>query len=125
MRAFVGREESERRRDQRADLIKGARPRGAEERFQFGEGQLDRIEVGAVGRQEPEVRAGLSIAVADLGLLVDGEVVEHHDIPWPQRGDQHLFDVGEETRMSIGPSKTAGARRPSSPSAAMTVWVCQ
>jgi hypothetical protein len=32
-----------------------------------------------------------------LGLLVRGEVVEHHDIARVQRRHQHLFDVREKT----------------------------
>ena len=27
---------------------------------------------------------------------MDSEVVEHHDIAWPERRHEHLFDVGEE-----------------------------
>ena len=53
--AFVGREAAERRSDQVADLLKAARPHGAEERFQFSEGGFDRIEVGTVGLEESEV----------------------------------------------------------------------
>ena len=33
----------------------------------------------------------------DLRLLVGREVIEHDDIARPQRGHQHLFDIGEET----------------------------
>ena len=57
VRAFVGREEVERDGDQAADLLEGARPGGAQERFQFGERELDRIEVRTVGRQESHERA--------------------------------------------------------------------
>lgn len=38
----------------------------------------------------------------DLGLLVHGQVIEHDDIARPQRGHQHLFDVGEKTRTIDG-----------------------
>jgi len=96
--AFLGLEEVERRREQVADLVKGSGPRGAEEGFQFGEGELDGIEVGTVGREEPKVSARLRDRHRHLGLLVDGEIVEHDDIAGPQRRDQDLFDVGEETR---------------------------
>jgi hypothetical protein len=96
--AFLGREEGERCREQVADLVKGTGPRGAEECFQFGERELDGIEVGAVGREEPQVGARLRDRHRHLGLLVDGEIVEHDDIAGLQRRDQDLFDVGEETR---------------------------
>jgi len=59
VRAFVWGEEAERGRDQTADVLKAPRTRGAQERFQFGEGEFDRIEVGAVRRKETKVRARL------------------------------------------------------------------
>jgi len=57
--AFIRQEERERCRHQRADVIEGARPRGAEERFQFGEGHFDRIQIAVVGREKAQVRPGL------------------------------------------------------------------
>lgn len=50
VRALIGREEPEGRGHQLADVVERARTRGAEERLQFGEGEFDGIEVGAVGR---------------------------------------------------------------------------
>jgi hypothetical protein len=94
--AFIGQEEPERGSDQLADLIKRARPRGAEERFEFGEGLFDRVEVRAVGRQELQEGAGLLNRDADLRVLVRGQVVEHDDIARAQRRDQNLLDVGAE-----------------------------
>ncbi len=44
--ALRGGEERQRGRDERVDVIKGAGPRGAQERFEFREGLLDRIKVG-------------------------------------------------------------------------------
>ena len=96
--AFVGREKAEGRRDQRAHVIEAARARRAEKRFQLRERQLDRIEVGTVGREESEGRTRLCDRDSDLGLLVDREVVEDDDIARPQRGHQYLLDIGEEHR---------------------------
>lgn len=92
-------EQVERRGDQRAHLIEGARACGAEERLQFGEGEFDRIEVGAVRREKPEMGADGFEGGADLRLFVDREVIEHHDVAGSQRGHQHLFDIGEERRI--------------------------
>jgi hypothetical protein len=39
---------------------------------------------------------------------VDREVVEHDDIAGSQCGDQHLFDVGEETRTIDRPIEDRG-----------------
>ena len=100
---FGGREEPQRGRDERVDVIEAARPRRSQEGFQFGEREFDRIEVGTVGREEPELRARPLEGHPDLGLLVDREVVEHDDIARPQRGHQHLFDIGEETGTINGP----------------------
>ena len=96
--AFVGGEEVERSRDEAADLVEGAWTRGAQERFQFGERELDRIEIRTVGREKPNVRARVLDGGPDPRLLVDYEVVEHDDIAGSQAGHQHLFDVGEEAR---------------------------
>lgn len=105
---FVSREEGQRRRDQRADVVKGARPRRAQERFQFGEGQLDGIEVGTVGRQESHLRADAFNRGSHRGLLVRGQVVEDDDIAGPQRGQEHLFDVREERRTIDGAIEDGG-----------------
>lgn len=96
--AFVGREQLERDRHQAADLVVGARTGGAQERFQFGKRQFDRIEVGTVGRQKAEPRTDLLDRRADLRLPMDGQVVQHDHIAGAERRDQHLLDVREETR---------------------------
>jgi hypothetical protein len=75
-----GREEAQRRRDQGADLIERTRTSRSEERLQFGEGELDRIEVRAVGREKAEMRADRFDRGADVRLFVDGEIVEDDHI---------------------------------------------
>ena len=65
--AFLWREQGERDGDQVADLVERARPRGAQERFQFRERLLDRIEIGTVGGQKAEPRAGGFEGRAHLG----------------------------------------------------------
>ena len=94
IRAFSGCKEPQSRRDQLADLIEIAWARRAKKRFQFGKGLFDRIEIGAIRRQESEVRARCFNRGANLGLLVDREVVQHDDIAWAERRHQHLLDVG-------------------------------
>ena len=91
-------EECERGGHQGEDLIKGAWSRRAEKRFQFRERHFDRIEVGTVRRQETELRARGFDRGADLGLFVDGEVVEDDHIARPEGRDQDLFHVGEKAR---------------------------
>jgi hypothetical protein len=106
--AFVGREEVERNCDEAADLLIAPRARGAQERFQFRERELDRIEIRTIGRQKPNGRAHLLDRRPDLGLLMGREVVKDDDIPRMQGGHQHLFDVGDKTRTIDGPIEDSG-----------------
>jgi hypothetical protein len=101
--AFGGGEEAERGRHQRAHLIEAPWASGAKKRFQFGKGLLDRIEVGAVGRQKAEMRLRGFNCGANLRVLVDRQVVEYDDVARAQRGHQHLFDIREERGTVDGP----------------------
>ncbi len=89
-------EELQRDRDKLDDLVEVARSRRPQKRFQFREGEFNRIEIRTVGRQEAEVRAHALDRRLHLRLLVHRQVVEHHDITRSQCRDQHLLDVGEE-----------------------------
>ena len=62
----------------------------------LGEGLFDGIEVGAVGRQEPEPGAGGFDGVADGLGFVTSQVVHDDDVPRLQGSDELLFHVGEE-----------------------------
>ena len=97
--AFIGREKVERNRDQAAYLLIVPRARGAQEGFQFGERELNGIEIGTVRWEEPQERTDLFDRGPDFRLLMQREVVEDDDIAWSQRRHQYLFDVGEETRI--------------------------
>jgi len=97
--AFGGSEEAERDGDQVADVVKGPGPSRPKERFQFGEGEFDRIEVGAVRREKTEMGADGFDGGADRWLFVHREVIEHHDVAGAQRGDQDLFDIRAEGRI--------------------------
>ena len=87
---------------ERTDLIEAAWPRGAERRFQFGEGKFDRIEVRTVGREKAKLGPDGFDRGADLRLFVQHPVVEHHHVTGAQRRDQDLFDIGEEARVVEG-----------------------
>ena len=94
--ALLRSKQRERGSDPGHDLVEGARPDGAKERFQFREGELDRIEVGAVRRQESDDRAHRFDRGLHRRLLVHDQVVEHHDVAGPQGRHQDLLDVGEK-----------------------------
>ena len=109
------REECERGRGERGDLVEGTRARGPHERFQFRERHLDRVEVGTVGRQKADLRARGFDGCAHLGLFVDSEIVEHHDITASQGRGQHLLDVGPKACVIDGPIKDGRRRQAGGP----------
>ena len=94
--AFLRREERQRDRDELDDLVEAAWSGRAQEGFQLRKRELDGIEVGAVRREESDEGPRLFNGGLHGRLFVDGQVVEHHDVAWSQRGHEHLFDVGEE-----------------------------
>jgi hypothetical protein len=64
--------------------------------FELGEDLLDRIEIGAVGRQEEHPRADSADHETDGGRLVGGEIVEHDDVALLEGWDENLLDIGGE-----------------------------
>jgi hypothetical protein len=73
-------------------------PRGglAQERLKLGEGVLDRIEVGAVGRQVDEAGAGRFDRGADGRPLMAAEIVHHDGVAGRELRDEDLLDIGLE-----------------------------
>jgi hypothetical protein len=94
--AFRWREEPERDRNERDDLIEIAGTGGAQEGLQLRKRQFDRIEVRTVGWQKAEPCADGFDGRLYLRLLVHREVIEHHNVAWAERRDQHLLDIREE-----------------------------
>ena len=62
----------------------------------LGEGLLDRIEVGGVGRQVPEPGAGGPDHLPDGRRLVGAEIVHDDDVAGLQDRDELLLDIGAE-----------------------------
>jgi hypothetical protein len=106
--AFIGREESEGRQNEVADLVEGARPCGPQERFQFGEGELDPIEVRTVGREEPHVWPTRPIAIRTSGCLCAARLSSTTTSPGCSVGTSTGSTYARKLGLSIGPSKTAG-----------------
>jgi hypothetical protein len=109
------REERERGSSERSDVVEGARSRGTQERFQFRERHLDRIEVRTVGRQKSDLRAGGFDGRAHLWLFVDGEIVEHDDIASSECRGQHLLHVGKKAGVVDWPIEHGWRRQPVRP----------
>ena len=99
MGAFVGHEQAQGGGDERANVLERPGPSGAQERLQLGKREFDRIEIGTVGRQEPEVRADGFDCDPNLGLFVSREIIEHDDIAGAQRRREDLLDVRQERRV--------------------------
>ena len=68
----------------------------AQQRLELGEGVLDRIEVGLVGRQVEQAGAGRLDHLAHLRPLVAGQIVHDDDVAWPQVRHEDLLDIGLE-----------------------------
>ena len=83
--------------------------------LELGEGHLDRVEVGAVGRQEAQLGSGSANGVTDSSAAVGGEVVHHHDVAGLEGRHQHLFDVGQEGGPMHGAVEHHGGRHPAQP----------
>ena len=64
--------------------------------FEFCEGLLDGIEIGGIGRQQPQLRAGRLDDLAYARNLVGGQIVHRHDLARRERRHQALFEIGEE-----------------------------
>jgi len=68
----------------------------SEQRLEFGEGLLDRIEVGAVGRQVEQPSLPAFDGLLNAGDLVAGQIVHDDDIARIQRRDEDLLDISPE-----------------------------
>lgn len=113
--AFARRKEVQRDRDKLDDLVEGARSRGAQKRFQFGKGELDRIEVRAIGRQEAQTRPDPFNRCLHLRLFVHRQIVEDDDVTGAQCRDEHLLDVGQEGGIVDRTIEDSGRRQPLDP----------
>ena len=109
------REQGERGRGECGDMVEGPRSCGTQERFQFRERHFNRIEIGAVRREESDPGARGFDRRAHLGLLVDGEIVEHDDVTASERGDQHLLHIGPKAVVVDGSIEHRRRRDPMGP----------
>ena len=71
----------------------GSRPKKG---LELGEGHLDGVEIGAIGRQEHEPGAFVADRLFGSRALMGGEIVENDDIALVWRGRQLGLDIGLE-----------------------------
>jgi hypothetical protein len=74
----------------------GSQCLGSQKGFELGKGELDRVEIRAVGWQVEQPGAGVFDCLADPGDLVGTEIVHDDDVATDQRGNQNLLDIGKE-----------------------------
>jgi hypothetical protein len=65
-------------------------------RFEFGEGQFNGVEIGAVRRQVADANPASRKQLADDLDFVGGEVVEDERVARTQLGTKHLLKIGRE-----------------------------
>ena len=80
-------------------------------RVEFGEGHLDRVQVGAIGGQEQEPGADPLQTLGCPGALVDGEVVENDDVAALERGRELGFDINVELSIGIETGPPIGSQK--------------
>ena len=80
--------------------------------FEFSEGHLDRIEIGAVGRQEQEARAGVGDEARRFIALMARQIVEDHRVALAQHGEKDLLDIGLKALGVDRPVEHEGRNQP-------------
>lgn len=91
-------EEIECQPHERRDVIEAAWPRCPEERFEFRERELDRVEVRTVRRQKSELCTRGLNRRANGRLFVRRQIIEDHHVAATQGRREDLFDIRQEAR---------------------------
>jgi len=76
--------------------VEGARGGFSQDGFELGEHLLDRAEVRRVFGREDEAGAGGADRLSRRLCFVRAQIVEDDDVARLERGDEELFDIGEE-----------------------------
>ena len=81
-----------------ADACRGA-PDGSfgcfsQQMFELGEDLFDRVEIGAIGRQEEQPCAGSPDRGTNGSALVAAEIIQDDDVAWPMRVHRAVLRAG-------------------------------
>jgi len=68
----------------------------SQQMFELGEDLFDRVEIGAIGRQEEQPCACGPDRGTNGSALVAAEIIQDDDVAWPKRWDENFFDVETE-----------------------------
>lgn len=93
-------------------ILDGALLGGSHPVLDLGEGLLDGIEIGRVGRQIPEPGTGCPDPLFDGGRFVGAEIVHDDDVAGFEHGDKLLLDIGAEALAVDRPVEHARCREP-------------
>jgi hypothetical protein len=96
--AFLGGEVCERLSDGFDEGVKRSCGGLAKCGFELGEGLFDGIEVGAIGREIAQRRAGPLDRFFDASDFVTGKIIHDDDIAMAQGRGEKVLDIGQETR---------------------------
>src|SRR3954471_9278002 len=96
--AFDGCEDVDEAPDGGPKALNGPLGGFAQERFELGEGILNRVEIRAVGREIKQACTRRLDQGSHSRSLVARQVVQDHDITRPQGGDENLLNIGLERR---------------------------
>lgn len=105
------------------EAVDGARGFLPQQRLELGEGHLDRIHVGAVGRQVEDLGSAGGDGLAHAGNLVGRQVIEHDDVAVLEGRGENVADINLEGITIHRPSSTHGAVMPDKRRPAMNVFV--
>jgi hypothetical protein len=83
-------------RDAFFDLVDGSGVGFTQQRFQFRERLLDRVQIRAVGRQEEQFGSGRAYRLAHCLALMTAQVVHHDDVARTHIPHQKLHDPGKK-----------------------------
>src|SRR3954463_5574302 len=95
--AFCWREEIGDAADGLPQALDGALRGFAQQRLVFGESLLDRVQIGAVGRQIDELRPSDGDRLGNAGDFMAAQIIEQDNVAGRQCRRQHLLDIGAKT----------------------------
>jgi len=115
--AFFGFEEAADIANDLEERIVGSGLRGAHVGFEFGESHLDRVQVGAVGRQEQEPGAPCLEAFGGCFAFVAAEIIEKNHVALIEGGRKLGFDIDVEGGAGHGTVQHPRSGQPAKPQA--------
>ena len=115
--AFFGFEEAADISNGLEERVVGSSLRGAHVGLELGESHFDRVQIGAVGRQEEEPGAPCLEAFGGCFAFVAGEIIEHDHVALIEGGRKLGFDIDVEGGAGHGTVQHPRGGQPAKPQA--------